>query len=65
MALLSADIVAEESEEEECLLSQAHPAREASAMAARQRKINAEGRMEVLIIFINERIRQKPTSPMG
>jgi len=65
MALLSGDIVAEESDDEEWLLSQAHPVSETSALAARQQKSNVEGRMEVLVIFINVRIRQKPTSPMG
>jgi hypothetical protein len=66
MSLLSVNIVEEaDSEVEECFSSQAHPAREASAKPARQEKINAEGRMEVLIIFINENVRREPTSPMG
>ncbi len=43
MALLSGDIVAEESEEEDWLLSQEHPARVASTKAARQEKIKIEG----------------------
>jgi hypothetical protein len=66
MALVSGDIVAaEESEEEEWLLSQAHPVREASTKAVRQETIKVAGRREVLLIFINVRIPQKPTFSMG
>ena len=66
MSLVSGDIVAEEdSVVEDWLLSLAQPAREASAKAARQEKIKVEGRMEVLVVFINVRIRQEPISPMG
>jgi hypothetical protein len=66
MFLVSVDIVvAEDSDVEDWLLSSAHPAREASAKAARQEKINVEGRMEVLVVFINVRIRRGPISPMG
>jgi hypothetical protein len=58
MSLLSGDsVVEEESEAEECLSSEAHPAREASAKTAKQDKIKVEGRMEILVIFINVRIR--------
>jgi hypothetical protein len=66
MSLLSVDIVVvEELEVEERFSSLAQPAREASAKAARQEKIKVDGRMEVLVIFINETIRQEPTPPMG
>jgi hypothetical protein len=66
MFLVSDDIVvAEDSEVEDWLLSLAQPAREASAKAARQEKINVEGRMEVLVVFINVRIRREPVFPMG
>ena len=66
MSLLSVDIVvAEESDMEEWPLSQAQPDRETSAKAVRQEKIKVEGRKEVLVIFINVRIRQEPISPMG
>ena len=65
MSLLSVDIVVEEdSEVEEWHLSQAHPDREISAKAVRQEKIRVEGRMEVLIIFINVTVRRKPISPI-
>ncbi len=50
-------MVEEESEAEECLSSEEHPAREASAKAARQDKIKVGGRTEVLVIFIGARIR--------
>ena len=57
--MVSGDIVAEEdSVVEDWLLSLAQPAREASAKAARQEKIKVEGRMEVLVVFINVRIRR-------
>jgi hypothetical protein len=66
MSLLSGDRVAEEdSEVEQCLSSLAQPAREASAKAARQERINVEGRREVFVIFINVTIRREPVSPMG
>jgi len=59
MSLLSGDIVvAEDSEVEEWHLSEAHPDRATSAKAARQEKINVEGRMEVFVVFINVRIRR-------
>ena len=64
MSLASVDVVAEE-DSQECFWSQAHPAREASANAARQEKIKADGRMEVFVIFISMIIRLEPTSPMG
>ena len=64
MSLLSVDIVVED-DSEECFSSQAHPARETSAKAARQEKIKVEGRMEVFVIFINMTIRQELTPPMG
>jgi hypothetical protein len=59
MSLLSGDIVvAEDWDVEEWHLSEAHPDRETSAKAARQEKINVEGRMEVLVIVINVRLRR-------
>ena len=64
MSLLSVDIVVAE-ESEECFSSHAQPTREASAKAPRQEKIKVAGRMEALVIFINERIRLEPISPMG
>jgi hypothetical protein len=58
MSLLSVDIVVEEdSEVEDWLLSLVHPAREASAKAAKQEQINVEGRMDIFFIFINVTIR--------
>jgi hypothetical protein len=58
MSLLSVDIVvAEDCEVQELHLSEAHPDKETSAKAARQEKINVEGRMEVLVMVINVRIR--------
>ena len=66
MSLLSVDIVVvEELEVEERFSSLAQPAREASAKAARQEKIKVDGRMEVLVIFINAILRREPNSPMG
>ena len=60
------DIVAdEESQVVECLSLSAQPTSEASVKATRQVKIKVEGRMEVLVIFINVRIHQEPASPMG
>jgi hypothetical protein len=64
MSLASVDVVAEE-DSEECFSSQAHPAREASANAARQEKIKVDGRMEAVVLFINVRIHRESTSPMG
>ena len=61
MSLLS--VVAEESEE--CFSSQAHPARETSAKAARQEKIKVERRIVVFVIFINVILRLDSNSPMG
>jgi hypothetical protein len=58
MFLLSgAGAVEEESEVEECLSSEEHPAREASAKTARPDKIKIGGRTEVLVEFIDVRIR--------
>jgi hypothetical protein len=66
MFLVSVDIVVdEESEVEDWLLSSAHPAREASAKAARQEKINVEGRMEVLVVFINVNVRRNHICSYG
>ena len=66
MSLLSGvNVVDDESEVVECLSSSAQPTSEARAKAARQVRINVEGRMEVLVMFINVRIRQEPTPPMG
>jgi hypothetical protein len=66
MSLVSEDMVMEEeSEAEECLSSLEQPARETIAKAARQEKIKVEERMVVFVIFINVRIRQERTSPMG
>jgi hypothetical protein len=57
MSLLSGDsVVEEESEAEECLSSEEHPVKEASARAARQDKIKIGGRTEVWVIVINMRI---------
>jgi hypothetical protein len=56
-------VVAEESEE--CFSSQAQPTREANAKAATHEKIKVERRMEVFVVFINQRIRLTSISPMG
>jgi hypothetical protein len=56
MSLLSVDIVVvEELEVEDWFSSPAHPERAASTKAARQKKIDVEGRMEVLVIFKRDR----------
>ena len=66
MSLLSGvSVVEEDSEVEECFSSLAHPAREASAKAARQERIKVEERMDVFVMVINVRIAQEPTSAMG
>jgi len=66
MSLVSGDIVVEEdSEVEDWLLSLAQPAREASAKAARQEKINVEGRMEVVFVFINVKVRRNRICSYG
>jgi hypothetical protein len=66
MFLVSVDIVVEEdSEVEAWLLSLAHPARAASAKAARQEKINVEGRMEVVVVFINVNVRRNRICSYG
>jgi hypothetical protein len=66
MALLSVDIVvAEDWEEEGWHLSEAQPDREITAAAARQEKINVEGRMELLVIIINVRIRRDSIPASG
>jgi hypothetical protein len=66
MFLVSVDIVvAEDWEVEDWHLSLAQPAREASAKAARQEKINVEGRTEVLVVFINVKVRRNHICSYG
>jgi hypothetical protein len=66
MFLVSVDIVVEEDwEVEDGHLSLAHPAREASAKAARQEKINVEGRIGVEVVFINVKVRRNRICSYG
>ena len=66
MSLLSEDIVVEEeSEVEDGFSSLAHPAREASAKAARHVMMKVGRQTEVLVIFITVTIRWEHAPPMG